>query len=398
MIASRLRSLALVPALTVLAGACGSDPEGGGAPPGIACTGTQSAGDAASARAALAAAGDGACVVLTGGTYEGPFEVPAGRKLVAGSGARATITGGTASAPAVLLSEGAALAGVDVLNAGGVGVAVRAASATISDVKVTGAKSAALAVLCKEGCDAGQVELTGVTLEKSTMGLWVSGARVRMKGGRSAEHTSQSLSAAAGVVAQGGAHLDLDGVTVEKNQGVGVLVDGENTTASIVGATVSENAERGVWAQRVSGTLDAPALRVESSTIAKNRIVGLGGVEARGIIIVGGRVADTVAAPVATDLATTEQVGDGVGLFSGTGDVKLDNLTLEANARAAGLVDAGNAGIIIVGGKIAPGASGLKFVVQNTTAEVQLPADAKSEVGERLGVSAPKLSVPAVLP
>jgi hypothetical protein len=399
MISSRLPIrrglLGLCLAVVAWAPACRDD--AGNPPAGVQCGSTNAAATSAEARAALAGAGDGACVVLTSTSYEGPFVVPAGAKLVAASGSRAAITSVAEGEPALSLGERSEAAFLDVRSSPGVGVAVRAASARLSSVHVTSARTAALAVLCREGCSGGEVTLTDVTLEKSGLGLWVSGAHVLMTGGRSAEHASDSLSAAAGVIAQEGARIELDGVTVENNAGVGVLIDGAATTAVVKSGSISDNAERGLWAQRVAGTSAAPAVRIEGTTFERNRIVGLGGLEARGIIVVGGRVADTVSAPVVTDLATTEQVGDGVGLFGGTGDVRLENLTLEANARAAGIIDAGNAGIIVVGGKVTAGPSGLKFVVQDTSATVEVPAGSRSDAPARLGISAPRLALPAVL-
>ncbi|MBX3220429.1 MAG: right-handed parallel beta-helix repeat-containing protein [Labilithrix sp.] len=386
--------------LTVLALAgCGNDDRDVQTPAGLDCTVTSVAADSDGLSRALASTDTGGCVLLAQtATYVGTFEVRAGVSLAAEAGTRATLRGGSAGFPVVKLNEGAQLVGVDVLEAGGVGVAVYGSKATVRDVKVSGAKSAALAVLCKDGCDAGTVSLTDVVLEKSQLGLWVSGARLSMKGGQSSGHESTSLSSAAGIIGQDGAKLDLDGVTVEKNMGVGVLVDGAATSASIKNATISENAERGVWAQRIAGTIDAPALRIEASQVTKNRIVGVGALESRGIIIVGGRVGDTVAAPLVTNLASTEMVGDGIGLFSGSTDFKLESTALEANARAAGLVDGSERGIIIVGGKIAAGASGLKFVVQNSTgADVQISETDRTMPAKALGVSAPKLALPPVL-
>jgi hypothetical protein len=376
----------------------GSGPAG----TGLTCATTKSAADSAALSTALAGATSGTCVVLSAASYAGPLKVPAGVSLVAQSGARATVTGGTAQDPAVSLGEGGGLVGVDVIDAGGVGIAVRGANAILSNVTVSGAKNAALAVLCRDsatpGCATGKVVLTDVTLTKSTMGLWVSGAHVVWTRGGSSSHASTSLTAAAGVIAQDGAKLELDSVVVEKNQGVGVLVDGAATTASLKNATVSENAERGVWAQRIAGTLDAPSLKIEGSEISKNRIVGVGAVESRGIIIVSGRIADTVAAPLVTNLESTEQIGDGLGLFTGSGDLKIDGLTFASNARAAGVIDGSDRGIIIVSGKVGPGPSGLKFVVQNTKgADVQIPEADRSVVSKPLGVSAPKLALPPVL-
>ena len=377
----------------------------GSIPPGegLTCNATSSASDAASAKSTLASAAPGTCVVVPAGTYAGPFTVPAGVSLVAQNGQRATITGGTAQQPAVSLAEGSQLVGFDVVDAGGVGVAVRAANALLASVNVSGAKSAALAILCREsatpGCATGTVIVNDVNLTASTLGVWVSGAHLAMKGGSSANHAGTALASAAGVIAQDGAKLELENVTVEKNQGVGILVDGAATTAAIKNITVNENGERGIWAQRVAGTLDAPAIKIESSQITKNKIVGMGAVESHGIIIVGGRIADSVAAPQVTNLESTESVGDGVGMFGGSGDFKIDGATIESNERAAGLFDASERGIIIVGGKVAAGASGLKFVVQNpkSGASVQISADDLSTPAKPLGVAAPMLALPPVL-
>jgi Right handed beta helix region len=357
-----------------------------------------SAGDANGARDALAGASMGTCVVLAGGSYSGSFDVPPGVALVAQNGARATVTGGTAQNAAVSLGEGAQLVGIDVIDTAGVGIAVRAAKAALNGVTVTGSKNAALAILCKGAtCAPGAVTLTDVRLEKSSLGLWVSGAHVVMTRGSSANHAGTSLSSAAGMILQDGAQIELDGVLVEKNQGVGILIDGAQTKASIKNSTINENGERGLWAQRLAGTNEAPALRLEECTITKNKIVGVGALESHGIIIVGGRVAETIASPLVTNLTSTEQIGDGIGLFN-SGDFKLDGTTVEANERAAGITDGSDRGIIIVGGKVAAGASGLKFVVQNTKgADVQIADTDRSATEKPLGVSTPTLVLPPVL-
>lgn len=396
--------LAVAPAHLLYAG-CTSRTESfeGSVPPGagLTCGSTRSASDAAGARAALAGSPSGTCVVLAGGAYAGPFEVPAGVSLVAQNGSVVTVTGGTAQNAAIALSEGSQLYGIDVVDSVGVGVAIRAANALVGATTVTGSKNAALAVLCKEaatpGCTAGTITLTEVKLEKSALGLWISGAHVVMKNGSSDNHVGTSLAAAAGVVATDGASLDMDGTLVEKNQGAGILIDGALTKASIRNATVNENGERGVWAQKVAGTLDAPAVRIEGCTITKNKLVGVGSVAVRGIIIVGGKVAETVAVPVQTSLMKNEQVGDGVGFFD-SGDIKMDGTTVESNARAAGVLDNALSSIIIVGGKVGVGASGLKFVVQNTTGSaVQVNPGDLSVPAAALGVSKPTIALPSVL-
>lgn len=388
----RLATPILPPLFALILGtsACTSSEAGPSAPDGVSCKSTVSL-------AGLAGAQDGQCVLLAGDT-QGPLSVPKGVVLVPQRGATVTING-TGAEPVVTLAEGAQLVSVRVTGGKGVGVAVRGPSAVLRDVRVDAAASAALAVRCAPACtaEASAITLRNVTLEKSQMGLWASGALVRWTQGVSEGHTSTSLTAAAGLVALDGARVELEGVRLSKNQGLGVLLDGASTSARFKDVEVSDNTERGLWAQRLSGTSASPALLIEgNSSFLRNRIVGLGALESRGIIFVGGRIADTQLAPLTTNLGQTEDVGDGLGLFEGSGDVKLDQVELSGNARAAGLIDKGERGIIFVGGKVE--STGLKVVVQNTTQAVQVDDAQKSVTPKALGFSAPKFGVPAVLP
>lgn len=300
----------------------------------------------------------------------------------------------------ITLEEGAELSGVDVVDAEGVAVAVRASQASLSAVHVRGAKSAALAVRCEgEACLSGDhaVALTDVTLESSVLGAWISGARVVATGLRSSNHQSTGLASAAGLVAQDGAQIRLTGGEIRKSQGAGVLVDGPATRVALEGTTVSENGERGIWVQRTAGSLAQPSLSLIDCVVERNRIVAVGAVEARGIIIEGGRLADTVAAPLVTHLAKTEQVGDGLGAFRGTGDVRVRRVALVGNARAQGLLDTVAAGIIIEGGRVEAPAGGHKVVVQNTSAKVEVDDSVREALTAPLGVSAPTLPARRVL-
>jgi hypothetical protein len=361
------------------------------APDGVVCKSTVPL-------SGLATAQEGQCVLLAGDTA-GPLSVPKGVIVAAQRGATVTIAGNGAE-PVVTLAEAAQLVSVRVTGGKGVGVAVRGPSAVVRDVRVDGAASAALAVRCAPACttETSFVTLRNVTLENSQMGLWASAALVRWTQGASLSHASTGLTAAAGLVALDGARVELDTVRISKNQGLGVLLDGATTSGKFKDVEVSDNNERGLWAQRLQGTLDAPALLIEGkSSFDRNRIVGLGALESRGIIFVGGRIADTQLAPQVTNLGQTEDVGDGVGLFEGTGDIKLDQVELSRNARTAGLIDKGERGIIFVGGKVESSGTGLKIVVQNTSPSVQLDEAQKSVAAKALGVSAPKIGVSPVL-
>jgi parallel beta helix pectate lyase-like protein len=387
----------------VLCSACSSSSSG--PPSGVTCSGTSDGGGSgASLTAALASAKPGSCVLLGTSTYTGSFVVPAGVTLASRSGQRATLTGGMASAPVVQITggTGSALADVDVTNAAGVGVAVRGGAASLTNVNVTGAMSAAFAALCQgSSCGTDIVTLDSVSLTKSALGAWISGAYVKMNGGACTDEAVNDLSGGIGVVAEAGGRVELVGVDIERNGGVGVLIDGGGgTTALIQDTTVSNNSDRGVWVQGLTGTLANPALSIQGATkIENNSIVGLGALDSHGIIFVGGFVDNTQLAPVVTNLGSTDKIGDGVGFFGGSGDVKLDTVSITANGRAAGLVDNNTGVIIFVGGKVEAGASNLLVVVQNTTdtKDVQVPAAEITAHTMPLSISAPTIPLSTVL-
>ncbi len=386
----RLLALLLLSPTLGCAG-CGSSDDAPAAIPHAmpyVCASTVGATDAADLVAKAGGSGDGTCIVLNGASYElgAALVVKQGIIVVGGKDVRPVIRGGG------IKLEGGKLAYASIEGAPGVGVAVGQGGGAMFDVVVTGAKTAAVAMA------SGEARFENVSLEKSAIGLFAGGGTLTMIGGRIAENGNASLTSGLGLVAANGAKLNLEGVVVEKNTATGVLVDGAATTVTMKDSKVLDNAERGIWAQGIEGSLDAPSLRLEGTEVARNKIVGVGALESRGIIVVGGRVADTKAAPVVTNLATTEDVGDGFGVFTGSGDFKVDGTTVEANARAAGIIDGSDRGIIVVGGKVSAGASGLKVVIQNTTAKVDVADDLKSVPTKALGVSATKIKVPEVAP
>lgn len=396
-----MRIRALVTFALISAFGCGSsDDEAPPASPpdGVSCSSAVGAADADGALRAAEGAQAGACVVLTGSSYVGlALSLKPGVMLVGAKGMRPKITPAE-GVPGIVLADGAGLANVDVVGAPQSGIVALGAHARVKDVAVSGAKGAGLFAACAEDCAAGAIALEDVTLEKNHVGLMAVSGLVTIVRGRIAENGNDSLTSGIGLVATGGAKIDLDGTVIEKNLATGILVDGKGTAVHAKDAKVLDNGERGIWAQDVDGTLDAPSLRLESTEVARNKIVGVGALESRGIIVVGGRIADTVAAPVVTNLATTEPVGDGFGVFTGSGDVKIDGTVLEGNARAAGIIDGSDRGIIVVGGRVTAGASGLKVVIQNTTATIDIAEDLKSVPDEALGVSTTKVTVPSVGP
>jgi hypothetical protein len=405
--------LALTLVIASLSGCSSSSSSGSGesAPSGLTCSATSSGGaDADSLTAALASAAAGSCVLVAGATYSGTFTIPAGVTLAGANGAQVRLTGGTSTEPVVSIAggTGSGLWNIGVTNAAGVGVAVRNGGASLSNVNVSGAQSSAFAALCQgSSCldSASAVVMDNVTLTTSSLGAWVSGALVQMSDSNVTNETSTSLTGGIGIVVLGGGRLELTDVQVTGNDGVGVLVDGSGgTTALIQGGSVSNNTDRGIWAQNLSGTMASPALSIQASAmgptvVQNNQVVGVGAVNSHGIIFVGGSVLGTRLAPVVTSLGTTDQVGDGVGFFGGSSEVQLDALTISQNGRAGAIVDDNIGAIIFVGGSVLPGSSGLLVVVQDTQDEtdVTVPHADLSTTKAPLAVSAPTIPAGAVL-
>jgi len=87
-------------------------------------------------------------------------------------------------------------------------------------------------------------------------------------------------------------------------------------------------------------------------------------------------------------------VGDGVGLFGNTGDLRIDGASLEANQRSQALVDSAGAGVIFASNVSVTAGGGLGLVVQRTTQMVDAMNVTRPAAGMELSVSAPTLGVP----
>ncbi len=379
-----------------LAAACGV-----ALPEGLDCRDVRSGGDdGVSLKAALADSRAGDCVALGDHTFKGAFRVPAGVTLVAENGARPRLVGTRADAPAVLLvgGDGTRLLGVRVGSAAGIGVGVLGAPALLDDVTITDAASAGVAVACgADGCaeNDARVVIIDSQLDENWVGLWIQGIAVDVQRGSVSRNRSTQLLGGQGVVASGGARLSLLGTTVAEND-YGILVDGNSTTADGEDLVVDGNRERGIWAQHLRGTLEAPALRLHGggTVIRRNGLAGVGLIDSLGIIIIDGRVEDTVAKPVLTGLGPEELVGDGVGLFGQSGAARLERVTLANNARSQLLVDNGSSGITVVDGAVSEGTGQYKVVVQNTYAgNVTIPLALLSTGVPELGIDAPTFAV-----
>lgn len=332
--------------LALTAVACG---EGiGTLPAGVECSSTVAGGD--SVTEALANASPGTCVVLRGGTYTGPFRVDEGVSLVAAKGEEVVLEADVDNETSVVRIEGGAgsgLVGVHVRAHGSIGVGVSDGPATISNVRVSGSPRRGMLALCPSG-DCGpqqEVSLRDVAVESGDFGIWAAGAFVRAEGVKVSGNGSTGLYGY-GLVANHGASLTVDGLLIEETRDVGILVDdidGPGGTRAILDEiTVTGNDGRGLWAQGLRGSLEDPALEVTGATIEANAIVGLGGSDSVGIIIVDGTLGRTTGeeTEVSVDGApATEWVGDGISLRDGVRDVLFQGVDIAYNDRAQVLID-----------------------------------------------------------
>ena len=373
-------------------------------PGGVSCNEVIDAGDSGSTlTSALGQAQSGDCVVAETFTFQGSFTVKAGVKLVAGEGATPTIEGSPDQVAVTVNGDPGSLVQGFTIHGGSIGVLVVGWQGAASSLSINAASKAGVAAfqdVALGGPDtmpADGIALSDVDIAGNATGLWASNVRLSLQGGAIHDNEAQTLTGGYGLVAVGGTQLTANGTVIENNS-YGVVIDGDlGTTAHLTGLQVLSNQERGVWAQKLAGTISAPALTLDGPTlIDQNNLTGFGALQSRGIIIIGGKISGTQKKPIVTDIGSTEEVGDGFGLFAGTGDVKLDGVTLENNQRSQGLVDQGEAGIIIIGGKVTATGDQHKVVVQNTTATVDVPAaDLSTEV--TLPVSAPEVAIGQVV-
>lgn len=311
-------------------------PYQGEPPPGLMCD--RILVPAKSLSDTLGAAKPGDCVILADGTYSGAFVLPENVSLAASEGADVTLTGGD---PVLTIKGGrrSMVRGLRIVATGGNGVAIEPGPAQLVGVKVAQAQKSALTASCMKDCADKEVSLTDCEVTQSSTGVRVAGLPLRIERGRIAEQVGTSLSSGSGVVATAGAIVSMKDVVIEQNQNVGVLLDGAATRATLDGCTIRNNQGRGVWAQGQVRTGTDPSIAVTGGEVSGNSLVGIGARDASGLVIRQARVLSTKAVRVPIDISRSEDVGDGLGLFTGTSGVTVEGVTLADNARAQVLAD-----------------------------------------------------------
>ena len=384
--------------LVTLAGACGAPSPMSG----VDCPEPIDGGSSGSAlRRALLDAKEGDCVVARGGTFrEGGFAVNAGVTLAAEDGAKVVLEGNADDAAVLTVAAGGAAWGVQVSAAPKIGVVVDAPGSTLDLVTVSGAREAGVAVRCVGDCSIDQqpVILQDLTLTDSSTGLWVSGAPVTVVNGQVSDQQGRSLVGGYGIVALGGAMVQLTATVIEANQMAGVLVDGAGGTRVLLTAVqVTNNIGRGIWAQGLTGTPETPGLIVDGGSVLEhNGMAGLGVVASSGVRFEDSRVSATVKVPTLTQDSGVVDIGDGVGLFAGSRAIEIRNSVLERNERTQLLVDQGGDGIHVVDVTVVAEGDEYKVVVQRTSSTVEVPSDLVSEIPVVVHTDSSPMPVPAL--
>lgn len=318
---------------------------------------------------ALKSASAGDCIILPSGTYSGSFVLPENVTLAASEGAMVILTGGD---PVLTVKGGSRsiVRGVRIVGGSGSGIAIEPGPVQLISVAVTQSQQSAITATCsRPDCAEREIAMTDCEVTQSAVGLRVVGARVSVEGGRIAEQLGTSLSSGSGVVASDGAALTLRNVTIERNQNIGVLLDGAATRATVDGCTIRENTGRGLWAQGQAADAGVQTVTVTGGEISGNSLLGIGTRDSSGLVIRQTRILTTKAVRVPIDISTSEDIGDGIGLFTGTRAVTIEGVVAENNARAQVLADGSGLGVT-VSGTVSGGR--FRVVVQRPVAPVMV--------------------------
>lgn len=362
--------------------------DAGALPAGVSCNKITIAHQEAELELALAGSAPGSCVVVADGTYGGSFFVPQGVKLLAQEGARVGLSGDGGVDPALTVTGGAG-SGVYGLRVGegySIGVKVENGPATLVDLFVTGATLSGVSIECSRGTCADPVTLTRVTADGNAAGLVVYGSTATMSGGALRRSVTTTLASGYGGVVGKGGSLELSGTTVELNSGPGLYIDGSagRTDVHLRSVTVRGNRAHGVYVRSLAGSLADPWLSIEDTLVEDNQGGGIVLVGAHGVVIADAGVRGTRAVPVVIDLGHTDHIGDGLTVGAGSGDVRLDGLTLEGNARCQALIDHADGGVTMVRSRVSTGDGGLYLVVVQASPSADVPSELISDAGVEL--------------
>lgn len=382
-----MRFLVPVTALLMLS-ACDGLTTGVKAPQGLVCERIKAAGQNLSD--ALSAASPGDCIIAPEGTWTGSFVVPSDVSLAASEGERVVLRGDGSANPVLRVLGGSRtnVRNVIVESSAGGGIAIDPGPANLVGVSISGTSKDALSASCTRVECSGENVVQDTSITGSATGVTVSRATLRIENSRVAAMAGTGLADGSGIVAFNGANLTLNNVTVEDNQTIGVLIDGAATRATLTDCTVRNNGSRGVWIQKVS----TGSVTITGGVVSGNSLVGIGARDTANLSIANTQVLDTRAVRVQVDLSTREDIGDGIGLFSGVSSALVDNVLGQGNARAQILADGFGASVTVR----APNVSGglYRIVSQRSTYSLDVPTGVVDNPGRELFVEATAQNVP----
>jgi hypothetical protein len=294
--------------------------------------------------ASLTEAASGDCVWLDAGDHSiDALTVPVGVTLFANGDA--TLQSTDDSATVVTLSDAASLHSLSIAG-GGRGVEALGNN-LVQDISITGSDAIGISIDCG---DCGPVTLDGVDQMGAENGLALSGTEVIVFNSTFSNNGTLTAVGGWGIVASNGAELTLDKVDVSAND-YAILADGADTRVYATDIVATDNAERGVWVQNLTGTLDEPAVTIEgeNTRIEGNGGVGFGAWHTLGIIITNGWFRNTSTIPIQTDIAESFEMADGLAFYEGTGQATITDAVFAHNERSQVLLDSPGAGLTFNG-------------------------------------------------
>jgi hypothetical protein len=136
-----------------------------------------------------------------------------------------------------------------------------------------------------------------------------------------------------GLVLTGAGMLHSAALRVIDNEGYGFVQDGARSDHT--GLIVSDNDDVGLWLQNSPGTSTEPSLRIfgTNNVFERNRGGGIFALRAGGVDLEGIRAADAIIKEIATSDTGLAQMADGIQITEPVGDIRLNALQLDNNAR-----------------------------------------------------------------
>jgi hypothetical protein len=306
-------------------------------------------------------AGDGAVArgltVGAGGVrLEGAARARLEAVRVRGSAADGVTVGAGASLDVVASEiEGAARYGLSAFDAGRV---------TLERSLISGSRGPGLWAQCTGGCACAapvELEARGVLLRDSKIvGVSLVGARATLSDVEVSGNELSGFDPSGGVAVSACSRLVASALRIADNSGCGLLVDGASAALGESGSGFEVSGSRpGVWIQNTAAD---QAVVLAGGILERNRGVGLGmSGEARGIIIDGMRIADTLADTTAVNAnGALDQavVGDAVS-WQERAQAAISGLVLRGNGLASAnpSVAPSSRASVLIDGDVGPASS-----------------------------------------